>query len=175
MEPETPATAAREMWMTTVRLYEAQDEQQLHDIAVQNYIEQFQDARLTDLGDPALQAYLAYIVQIQESGKSTILVAERENRLIGFVCLQAPENTTAENGGESAYAFMSDLFVIPECRHQGVGSLLTRDLEARARVMGATSVALRVAADNEGSRRFYTKERYQEKFVVMSKELSDAT
>ena len=68
---------------------------------------------------------------------------------------------------------MSDLFVIPECRKEGVGSLLTRELEAQAQAMGATSVALRVAADNNGSRDFYIREQYRENFVVMSKTLSE--
>lgn len=159
--------------MTTVRPYEPRDDQKLRDIAIQNYTEQFQDVRSTDSGDPALQAYLAHIIQIQESGKGVILIAERENRLVGFVCLLGPDVTAAENGSESAYAFMSDLFVIPECRNQGVGSLLTQRLEDQARVMGATNIALRVTAENEGSRHFYIKEQYQEEFVVMSKGLSD--
>ena len=157
--------------MATVRLYESRDEQQLRDIACQNYVEQFQGNSPIELDDPELEAYLAHIIQKQASGKGIILVAEQENRLIGFVCLLAPEKTAAENDGESAYAFMSDLFVVPACRHQGTGSLLTRKLEEQARVMGATSVVLRVMANNKGSRQFYMKERYQEKFVVMSKRL----
>ncbi len=157
--------------MATVRLYESRDEQQLRDIACQNYAEQFQGDRPIEPGAPELEAYLAHIVQVQASGKGIILLAEHENRLIGFACLLAPEKTTAANDAESAYAFMSDLFVVPACRHQGTGSLLTRKLEEQARAMGATSVALRVMADNKGSRHFYMKERYQEKFVVMSKPL----
>lgn len=158
--------------MTTVRSYEPQDEQQLRDIAIQNYAGLFQNIRPTDPDNPELQAYLVHIIQAQESGKGIILLAERENRLIGFVCLLGPDNNTAKNGSESAYAFVSDLFVIPECRHQGVGSQLTRKLEEQARAMGATNIALRVAADNEGARHFYINEQYQDKFVVMSKELS---
>ncbi|HED16258.1 MAG TPA: GNAT family N-acetyltransferase [Gammaproteobacteria bacterium] len=158
--------------MTTVRLYGPQDERQFRDIAVQNYIEQFQDIRSADPDDPAIQDYLTHIIQTQESGKGIILLAERESRLTGFVSLLRPDKNTADNASESAYAFMSDLFVIPECRHQGVGSLLASKLEEQARVMGATNVALRVAAENEGARHFYINKQYQEKFIVMSKGLS---
>lgn len=158
--------------MTTVRLYEPQDEQPLRDIASLNYTEQFQDIRPTGQGEPALQEYLAHTIQTQESGLGIILLAEQKDRLIGFVCLLRPDNNAVENAAESAYAFMSDLFVIPEYRHQGVGSQLTRKLEEQARVMGATRIALRVTAENVGAHQFYKNEQYQEKFVVMSKELS---
>ncbi len=154
--------------MTTVRLYEPQDEQPLRDIASLNYTEQFQDIRPTGQGEPALQEYLAHTIQTQESGLGIILLAEQNNRLIGFVCLLRPD----DNAAESSYAFMSDLFVIPEYRHQGVGSQLTRKLEEQALVMGATRIALRVTAENVGAHQFYKNEQYQEKFIVMSKELS---
>lgn len=155
--------------MTTVRLYEPQDEPQLRDIAYLNYTGQFQDTRPTAADDPAVKAYLSHIVHIQQGGKGIVLVAEQDKKLTGFVCLLKPEN----GAGESAYAFMSDLFVVPECRKQGVGSQLTRALEEQARLMGATRVALRVEADNAASRSFYIKAHYQEKFLVMSKELPD--
>jgi len=158
--------------MTTVRLYEPQDEQQLRDIASQNYAEQFDAIKPDNPDNPEFHAYLAYIIQTQESGKGIILLAEQENRLIGFVCLLRPDNSAEENSSESGYAFVSDLFVVPECRHQGVGSQLTRKLEEQARVMGATNIALRVAAENEAARHFYINEQYQEKFVVMSRDLS---
>jgi len=157
--------------MTTVRSYEPDDEQPLRDIAIQNYTGQFQDSRPADPDNPELEAYLAHLIQTQESGEGIILLAEREHRLIGFVCLLRPGNITAASAGESAYAFVSDLFVVPECRHQGVASQLTRNLEQQARAMGATNIALRVAADNEDARHFYVNEQYQDKFVVMSKAL----
>jgi len=158
--------------MTTIRSYDPQDESLLRDIAIQNYVGQLQDSKPVTPDNPELQAYLAHIIQTQESGKGIILLAERDNRLIGFVCLQRPDNTTSENGNQGAYAFVSDLFVLPEYRHQGVGSLLNRKLEEQARVLGATNVALRVAADNKEAREFYINEQYQDKFVVMSKDLS---
>lgn len=150
--------------MTTVRKYEPRDEKKLRIVAIQNYAEQRQEARSIDPEDPAVLAYLQHIIQIQESGKGVILVAEQKKRLVGFICLLEPDNSTA---------FMSDLFVIPEYRNKGVGSLLTQMIEEQARAMGADYVALRVAADSTGSRGFYAKNQYQEKFVVMSKALSD--
>jgi len=158
--------------MTEVRLYVPADEQPFRDMAARNYAEQCQDTLPTDREDPAVAAYLSHLVQIQSSGKGIILVAEQDDRLTGFVCLLKPDNSTAGNDAESSYAFMSDLFVVPECRSLGVGSALTRALEEQARLMGAASVALRVSAENPAARDFYATAQYQEKFIVMSKALS---
>lgn len=158
--------------MTTVRQYESRDEQQLRVIAFQNYNEQIQEVESTDPDDPAAQAYLEHLIHMQAGGKGIILVAEQDQKLIGFVCLLGPSGPAAGKKSDDAYAFMSDLFVDPDYRNQGVGTQLIEMVEVQARTMGADNVALRVAVDNTGSRNFYTKNRYQEKFVVMSKELS---
>lgn len=155
--------------MTNVRCYESGEAQQLRDLAAVSYAEQYGIAGTADSNDPEQQAYVSHILQIQESGKGSVLVAVQDGSLIGFVCLLKPETTAAENGSEDAYAYMSDLYVVPEHRKKGAGSLLVREGEARACEMGATRIALRVAADNEVARRFYGKAEYQEKFVVMSK------
>lgn len=158
--------------MTTVRQYESRDEQQLRAIAFQNYVEQLQEVQSTDPDDPAAHAYLEHIINMQVGSKGIILVAEQDQKLIGFVCLLGPSGGTPDKKSDAAYAFMSDLFVDPEYRNQGVGRQLIEKVEEQARTMGADNVALRVAVDNTGPRRFYTKNQYQEKFVVMSKQLS---
>ncbi|TCK18416.1 acetyltransferase (GNAT) family protein [Thiogranum longum] len=155
--------------MTIIRSFDSNEARLLRDLAVQNYAEQYGDVDAADGENPARQAYVSHILQIQESGKGVVLVAVQDDSLIGFVCLLKPETTAAENGSEDAYAYMSDLYVVPEHRKKGAGSLLIREGEARASEMGATRIALRVTADNEEARRFYSKAEYQEKFVVMSK------
>lgn len=155
--------------MTIVRCYESNDAQSLRDLAVQNYAEQYGDVDAADRDGPARQAYVSHILQFQESGKGVVLVAVQDDSLTGFVCLLKPEIATADKDSGSVYAYMSDLYVVPEHRKKGTGSLLIRECESRACKMGATRIALRVAADNEDVRRFYARAEYQEKFVVMSK------
>lgn len=151
--------------MTTVRQYESQDEKAFRRIAIDNYTEQTKESQSVTVEAPAVQAYLEHIIGIQAGGKGLILVAEQEQKLVGFACLQY----------EDAYAFISDLYVTPGKRGQGVGTLLTEKFEEQARSTGASHIALRVEADNTDSRSFYIKKQYQEKFVVMSKELSTDT
>jgi len=51
--------------------------------------------------------------------------------------------------------YLQGIAVEPELRGTGVGSLLMDDVEARARVSGATRFSLDVAAKNAGARRLY--------------------
>ena len=165
------------MTTVTVRPYAQRDEARLRTIALQNFIEQVQEGQAADAEDPAAQSYLAHIIRIAEGDRGVLLVAEQGQQLIGFVCLTAPAGTAeGQEGqeGQEAYAFMSDLFVVPASRNQGVGSLLIREVEQCAREMGAGHIALRVAAGNTASRHFYGNKRYLEKFVVMSKAIDDA-
>jgi len=153
----------RKSRMITIRRYESQDTKALHSIATESYIEQAKEGASVTAENPALQAYLEHIVAIQAGGKGLILVAEQDNKLVGFGCLQY----------EDTYAFLSDLYVTLGKRSQGVGSLLSEKLEEQARSRGADHIALRVAADNTASRAFYDRKQYQEKFVVMAKSLGD--
>ncbi|MFQ5643607.1 MAG: GNAT family N-acetyltransferase [Thiogranum sp.] len=161
------------MTKVTVRQYEPRDEQQLRAVARQNFIDQLQEGSVAGAEDPAERAYLEHVIRIQEGGKGVILVAEQGGELIGFVCLSGPVGNQAEGERQDAYAFMSDLFVVPEYRNRGTGSRLVREIEQHAHAMGAGHVALRIAVGNDVSRRFYEKNRYREKFVVLSKGISE--
>jgi len=163
----------RQAARTTVRQYEPHDEQRLRVIAMQNYVDQLQTGQSTDVEDPSALAYLEHIIRMQENGKGIILLAEQGDQLIGFACLAGPAPAPEDNGQQDAYAFMSDLFVIPVQRNRGTGSLLVREIERQAHAMGAGHVALRVAVENSVSRHFYGKNRYHEKFVVLSKEITE--
>ena len=149
--------------MVTIKRYESGGSKAFHRLATESYIEQTNESASVTAENPALQAYLEHIVAIQAGGKGLILVAEQDNKLVGFGCLQY----------EDTYAFLSDLYVTLGKRSQGVGSLLSEKLEEQARSRGADHIALRVAADNTASRGFYDRKQYQEKFVVMAKSLGD--
>ena len=157
--------------MTTIRQYQASDESQLRDLAVQNYAALQPADAPADYETAAISAYFRHIIEIQEKHTGCVLVAEKEKTLIGFVCLMGPIPPSSVETTEEPYAFMSDLFVSKAFRYQGVGTLLIRKAEDRARSMGIRKIALRVAANNETARKIYTANRYTENFVVMSKDL----
>lgn len=155
--------------MPQIRPYQHSDRDQLFELARENY------ATLASAGEPVeaaqTRAYFYHIVSIPEKGNGQLLVAEDNGRLLGFVCLFGPIAANEQDEGGEPYAFMSDLFVHEANRRQGIGGLLVARVEELARDMGIGKLALRVAADNANARRFYARQRYDEKFVVMSKAL----
>jgi len=158
-KPDTP----------TVRQYQEDDRDQLYELAQKNYTEFVLVGKRADAAHE--RTYFEHIVNIQNSGNGRLLVAEDKGRLLGFVCLLGPiVSTESEDDGEP-YAFMSDLYVDESVRCSGVGSALAASVEDLAGSMGIGKLALRVAANNDTARRFYERHHYEEKFVVMSKEI----
>lgn len=87
-----------------------------------------------------------------------VLVAhERDGVLLGYVVVTY--NYDLEWGGRDA--FVTELWVIPEARHAGLGRALLRAGEARARASEALALHLVVRPDNEVARRLYAREGFE--------------
>lgn len=154
--------------MTQVRDYCDNDRERLFELARENYTGIVRSETPVDSGP--VTAYFEHIVSIPGSGKGRLLVAEEDGQLLGFVCLLGPVAPEQDTAGEP-YAFMSDLYVREAARRHGVGKMLVERVEDLARDMGVGQLALRVAADNTGARRFYTRYHYDEKFIVMARDI----
>ena len=160
--------------MTRAREYCQNDYQQLRELALGLYKSEHPSADPTGSDAAAFDGFLNHLLGIQAKEEGHILVAEQDGRLLGFVCLLAPVASAGLEEGGEAYAFLSDLFVRPDSRKTGVGRLLTEKAEREARRCGADRVALKVLAENVPARDFYREREYQERFVVMSKQLKAA-
>jgi ribosomal protein S18 acetylase RimI-like enzyme len=158
-KPDTP----------TIRQYQEGDRDQLYELVRNNFSEFISVGGRADTAHE--RAYFEHIVNIQNSGKGRVLVAADKARLLGFVCLLGPIVPTEQDDDSEPYAFMSDLYVHQSARCRGVGSSLVVGAEHLAGGMGIGKLALRVAANNDTARRFYDRHHYQEKFVVLSKEI----
>lgn len=80
-------------------------------------------------------------------------VAVREGRIVGLA--SAAPWYPAPIYRASEEVFMTDLYVDPEARRQGVGRALVEDVLRWARERGATRVRLRVASGNAGADAFW--------------------
>jgi ribosomal protein S18 acetylase RimI-like enzyme len=157
--------------VTIVREYRAEDKQRLRMLAMQNYATLVSESQSAESPADGSEIYFEHILQMQLDGKGFIYVAEENGSLSGFVCLLAPVNPVEGGSNEAPYGFMSDLFVVPERRRQGIATLLNAQVEKQMRALGITQLALRVAANNVTARDFYRREDYCEQFVVMSKQI----
>jgi len=157
--------------VTIVREYRVEDKQRLRMLAMQNYATLMPESQSVESPADGSESYFEHILQMQLGGKGFIYVAEENDSLSGFVCLLAPVNPVEGGSNEAPYGFMSDLFVVPERRRQGIATLLNAQVEKQMRSLGITQLALRVAASNVTARDFYRREDYCEQFVVMSKQI----
>ena len=89
------------------------------------------------------------------SEDSTVLVAEREDRLIG-VCTAYLDLDSVRFGRR---CWVEDLAVDRESRSQGVGAALLDEARRWAKRSGATHLELDTAEPRAGARRFYERER----------------
>jgi ribosomal-protein-alanine N-acetyltransferase len=93
-------------------------------------------------------AYGRYeFLNLHRWGKETFLVAERGERLVGYVAglLQEREG------------YIASIAVEPDLRRAGLGSRLMRAVVDKLRDEGVTSVALHVRAENEAAIAMYTR------------------
>ena len=88
--------------------------------------------------------------------QATVLVAVRDDRLLGTVTVATRGGPYAEHAG-AAEAVVRMLVVDPATRGQGVGELLVRECLDRARAAGRTLVRLSTQPDMTAAHRLYER------------------
>lgn len=93
--------------------------------------------------------------------KSVIFVAENDKGISGFVRIQQKERKN-ENGNEIIhYAKLSDLYVLPEARKNGIASKLVNASIDWAKKRKLLDLILNVYEKNEPARALYTSFGFQ--------------
>lgn len=104
-------------------------------------------------GEPHLQTSRAFLEQRFEAGDAVIFAAAGEGRVVGFVQLYPLWS--------SWYCkriwFLSDLYVAPEARKMGAGSLLIERVKTHARETGASSVMVELPQQEAALYAFYDR------------------
>ena len=99
--------------------------------------------------DPALaQAFIAERVANRES---VIFLALRDDEPVGFTQLYPSFSSVSAR----RTWILNDLYVVPSCRGQGVGSALLERARAHALETGAKGLGLQTAVDNHNAQRLY--------------------
>ncbi|MCU4925186.1 GNAT family N-acetyltransferase [Halobacteria archaeon AArc-dxtr1] len=99
-----------------------------------------------------------------------LLVARLDDEIVGFASLTVEQGTLelAEKRG-----ILSNLYVLPKARNQGIGTQLLRAAEDALRDRGVDVLTLEAMAANEGARRFYRREGYEPRRVKMNRRLDE--
>jgi len=93
------------------------------------------------------------------------ILAELDGKVVGFASLRLLHYL----GEDVPYAEISELFVLEHYRRQGIARALLTELEVRARIVGASSVALLTAADNDIALALYRAMGFQEFSIALQK------
>ena len=95
-------------------------------------------------------------------------LVHEDGQLIGYACLGL--GFGIEYGG--ADAFVDDLYLLPEARGRGIGSIVMVGLEAEARRLGLNALFLVVDPENAPARRLYDRSGFEgTHWLLMAKRL----
>jgi ribosomal protein S18 acetylase RimI-like enzyme len=128
------------------------------------------DARLRP-GSEMMRAYTEDMLRrcLETSGQ--VLIAETEDRIVGFVAVQAAVPNEALDQRPGTYALVSDLAVDSRYRGLGIGRSLVAAAEEYACRQGATELRIAVLAGNEVADRLYRAAGFLPYLNVLSKDV----
>ena len=165
-----PGPDAREQ--TTVRLAVESDRDRL--IAAiadqQDYEGALHDTRRP--GAEIAEAYLAEIHDLSAANHGAIFVAEISGEFAGYAAGWVAQETIIEETPDSnRYGYVSDAYVVPDRRGQGVVGPLLQALEAHLRETGVTRLRIGALANNASALRAYRKHGFEPYEAVLEKKL----
>jgi len=108
---------------------------------------------------------------LQHAVNDTLLVA-RKGGVVGFVTVEREGGAYTQDDSRGV---VTNLYVRPEYRGEGVGSALLGAAEDRIRDLGVDTIGLEVMADNERARRFYRRAGYEPHRVELEKPVESDT
>ena len=120
-------------------------------------------------GEEMADRYLAHMLRRCADGTGRVYVAEADGRIVGFVGVLA--RVVPEPDESQAYAYVSDLVVLPAHRRRGLGRALLERAEAYARREGARTLRVGVLARNDGAGRLYHRLGFADYTIQLSKPL----
>lgn len=102
-----------------------------------------------------------YIERILDDDDAALLVAEREDRLVGAIHVLLHEALGIPILTPRRYAVIDTLVVDSTCRRSGVGQALMAEAETWARTKGAQAIELTVWEFNQDAAAFYRTLGYE--------------
>jgi ribosomal protein S18 acetylase RimI-like enzyme len=120
-------------------------------------------------GEAMVDRYLAHVLERCAGAAGRIFVAEADDAVVGFVGVLARVVPDPDEG--QAYAYVSDLVVLPAYRRRGIGRALLERAEAYALREGASTLRVGVLAKNEAAARLYRGIGFTDYTIQLSKPL----
>ncbi|MCJ9429891.1 GNAT family N-acetyltransferase [Kordiimonas marina] len=138
--------------------------------ALNTYENAFIGDRLTDLA--SADTHMTFLEEEAVRTGGFTLVAEEDGAVIGFlVCFAEAEEGSYVKPEKGRYGFISDLYLVPEKRGQGIAQALLKESEDRCRALGLADLRISALVANTGALRAYEKFGFRPKEIVLAKPL----
>jgi GNAT superfamily N-acetyltransferase len=129
----------------------------------------FDTRRFLEPGEGAAAGYARFLVSQLSDNESIVLVAEQDQRIIGYVFAAIEPLSWKDLRDECG--FIHDLLVIDQARRTGVGEALLNAAIEWLREQRMPRVVLGTAAQNESARRLFERRGFRPTMIEMTLEL----
>jgi GNAT superfamily N-acetyltransferase len=121
-------------------------------------------------GETAADDYVRFLHREVAAHDGAIFMAEIDGAVVGFICVVAAMPPGAPDD-PAAYAWVHDVFVLPEHRRQGVATALLSAAEQFGLARGAREMRLGVIDRNADARALYARRGFRDYVRVLTKPL----
>jgi GNAT superfamily N-acetyltransferase len=129
----------------------------------------FDMKRFLEPGEGAESGYASFLASQLRDKQSLVLVAEREDRILGYVFAAIEPLSWKDLRDECG--FIHDLLVVDDARRSGVGEALLNAAIDWLRTQKMPRVVLGTAAKNEKAQRLFERRGFRRTMVEMTLEL----
>jgi GNAT superfamily N-acetyltransferase len=129
----------------------------------------FDPQRFLAVGDQAARGYASFLASQLDEDDAIVLVAERDNQIVGYVYAGLEPMSWKELRGPAA--FIHDVMVEESAQGNGAGSALIDAAIAWARERKAPRVMLWTAERNHEAQRLFERVGFRRTMIEMTKEL----
>lgn len=158
--------------IVTVRRATKKDARTVAEFAIKLFAQhrEYDERRFTEIA--SVEGAENFYGSQTEAEDAAVLVAEIENKIVGFAYLQY-EAMDYANLLENA-VWLHDLYVEAAARETGAGKLLIEKSAEAAKEFGADKLMLSVAAKNEFAKEFFERSGFKTTMVEMMLHLTDS-
>lgn len=117
--------------------------------------------------------YLTYLQGHVATSDGVLLVAELEGRVVGYVgCIIDRYDGPEEAPDSAVYGYITDLYVEPAWRSQGIAQRLLAAAEAHARARGMTRLRIEALSNNQEALGAYRRFGFTPYVLTLEKRLT---
>ena len=158
-----------------IREYEIRDREQIKSLLVelQEYVVEIDKFNLNMIADSYKVDYFKFMMRDCAANQGKVFVAEENQKVVGFIAgfVQAYDERDKLDYTCPKKGIIAELVVSKDSRNKGAGKLLLDKMENHFNSIGCEFVQLEVFSYNDGAKKFYAKNNYEERMVTLFKKL----